>query len=139
MNLQGTPISSKLDWSEPHGSSSDPLTKETPGALVGATGAGQKEVYFKTDYYRKRAEAATILGQAIADCHRDDATIILEAALQGLRVGQPRPALFGLMAEARDWATFAMRAELKAYVRASFDSLSQTDRAAFLRYVSARA
>ena len=57
---------------------------ETPVALTGATGAMSNELAFKTREYRNRARAATVLCLAIAECHRDDAVQILDAALASM-------------------------------------------------------
>ena len=43
---------------------------------------------------RNRAIAATKLCDAIADCNRDDAVVILEAALRDLSAGGPLPVFF---------------------------------------------
>ncbi len=63
---------------------SDP-TNENPGALAGATGADLHTITFVSTEYRKRAEAATDLCHAIADCDPEDAIVILDAALTDLR------------------------------------------------------
>ena len=57
---------------------------ENPGALAGATGANVDTVGIVSIYYRKRAEAATSLCEAIAECDEDDAIVILGAALKDL-------------------------------------------------------
>ena len=60
---------------------------ENPGALAGATGAGSIELAFRSTDYRMRAEAATSLCLAIANCAPQDAVIVMAAALADL-VGQ---------------------------------------------------
>ncbi|MEO6299595.1 MAG: hypothetical protein ABIO62_08195, partial [Paracoccaceae bacterium] len=81
--------------------------KANPGTPVeGVTGALVNET-FETEHYRSRAEAATNLCVAIADCHPADAVVILQAAYDDLRAGPPMPTLIGIMAEADWWATWA--------------------------------
>lgn len=109
---------------------------ENPGALAGATGADQLGISFKSEEYRKRAEAATALCASIAECDPQDAAPILEAALLSFAAGEPVPALLSIMEEARTWADFAIVAERKAYCVASFNALSPADRAAFLAHVT---
>ena len=58
---------------------------ENPGALAGATGGDKFGTLIGYLGYRKRAEAATALCFAIADCDPDDASVILDAALTALR------------------------------------------------------
>jgi hypothetical protein len=108
-----------------------PPANENPGALAGATGA-ERKVIFKSEHYRNRFDAATKLGQAIADCHPQDACTLMEAALEDLRAGWPKAPLFRVMDEAAFWADLASRNELKAYALAC---LSTKDRAGFLSYV----
>ena len=86
-----------------------------------------------------RAENATSLCLAIANCHPHDACQIMDAALDDLGRGQPRPAMFSIMAEANEWAEFATRAEIKAYALACFNRLSATDRMALVAYTGGRA
>jgi hypothetical protein len=80
--------------------------------------------------------AATALCAAIADCERDDAVLLMEAALCSMRAGAPDPVFASVMQEANEWADFASEAERKAYALASFNRLSAPDRAAFLAYVT---
>ena len=108
---------------------------ENPGALTGATGAKSNGQAFKSKDYLKRAEAATTLCLAIADCDRQDACEIMEAALLDLCAGPPIPPLLSLMDEAGEWADFAVTAELKAYALACFNRLRPADQSAFLAYV----
>lgn len=115
---------------------SEGLANKNPGALAGATGADQLGKSFKTEEYRKRAEAATALCHAIAECEPEDAALILEAALRSFGAGQPVPPLLSLMDEARTWADFATVAERKAYCLASWNRLPAADRAAFLAHVT---
>jgi hypothetical protein len=112
---------------------------ENPGALAGATGAEDLTINFANSYYKMRAESATTLCLAISNCHPHDACQIMDAALDDLGRGQPRPAMFSIMSEATEWAEFATRAEIKAYALACFNRLSATDRMALVAYTGGRA
>lgn len=107
---------------------------EKTGALAGATG-GDFHQTFKSEHYRKRAEAATKLGRAIAECHPHDACIIMEAALDDLTDGHPYYPLFRTLDEAGYWADQATRNERKIFALANYTRLSPADQAAFLTYV----
>ena len=111
------------------------MPNEKPGALAGATGSYSIEQTFETAYYRNRAEAATKLGHAIAECHPQDACTLMEAALDNLTEGHPYYPLCRTLAEAGYWADQATRSERKAFALANFTRLSTADQAAFLAYV----
>lgn len=111
---------------------------ENPGALAGATGAEYEVSHFKEEEYRKRAEAATALCRSIAQCDRDDAVLILSAALVDLSMGAPLPVWLSALDDARWWASLATEIELKAFLLASFEALRPTARRAFLVHVQAR-
>lgn len=108
---------------------------ENLGALAGATEANDFGRVFKSEHYINRAKAATVLHLAIADCHPEDAAILMEAALERMAVGAPIAPLLSAMDEAAFWADLASRSEHKAYALACFRRLSSADRAAFLAYV----
>ena len=112
------------------------LEKENPAASGKANGVGQLGKSFKSITYRKRAEAATSLCLAIAECDRDDAVTLMEAALWDLRAGAPGVIFAAVMEEAEDWADFATWAERKAYLLACYKRLPGTDQAAFLAHVT---
>lgn len=116
-----------------------PPEKENPGALAGATGDSVTGMVIQSAEYRLRAERATTLALAIADCHPDDAVPILSAALDDLRPGQPVTAFLSQMDEAGTWAAFATRQECKAYALAAFNAMRPADQAAFLAHVQGRA
>lgn len=115
------------------------FANENPGALAGATGAKQIDRVIKTEHYRKRADAATALCHAIAECDPADACEVMAVAYGDLRAGMPIAPLEGLMSEARIWAEFATRDELKAYCAATFAAMPARDQAAFLGYAQGRA
>ena len=107
---------------------------DNPGALAGATGT-EFGIAFKTETYRNRAKAATALGQAIAECHPHDASVVMEAALDDLTEGHPYYPLCRDLAEAGYWADQATRNERKAFALANYTRLSTADKAAFLAHV----
>lgn len=53
-----------------------------------------------------------------------------------MAAGWPVPPLLSIMDEACGWADYAARAERKAYALACYTRMPQTDRAAFLAYVT---
>lgn len=63
----------------------------------------------------------------------DQAEITAGASIDA--AGSPLPPFLGGMDEARFWASYAIRSELKAYALASFEAMSATDQAAFLRHI----
>jgi hypothetical protein len=109
---------------------------ENPGALAGAAGAGQTEQAFKSKQYRLRAERATTLCLAIADCEPEDAAPILWKALDDFhRKGLPGTPLTNLMTHATEWAGWATERDLRAYAVAAARRLQPATRAAFLVYL----
>lgn len=85
---------------------------------------------------RNRAIAATKLCDAIADCNRDDAVVILEAALRDLSAGGPLPVFLSAMSDARWWASIAAPHELKAWALASYDAMRPQHQRMFLAHVT---
>ncbi|TJZ91613.1 hypothetical protein FA743_10985 [Paracoccus gahaiensis] len=59
--------------------------------------------------------------------------------IEGFCQGGPLPAFGGVMATARDWASWATRAELKAYCFATFEAMNAQDQAAFRELLKRRA
>ena len=51
---------------------------------------------------------------------------------------EPIPPFAGILAEARDWASFASFAELEAYALACFERMAPERQAAFLTYAQRR-
>lgn len=112
--------------------------KENPDALAGAIGADvQGTIIVRKDTSELPAYATAFI-DAVVRLPADDRLLVLELALDHYRAGEPIPALINLMAEARDWAAWASRAELKAYVLASFEKLPARDQAAFLSHIGGR-
>lgn len=113
---------------------------ENPGALAGATGAGNHEQAFKSKEYRLRTERARTLCLAIADCEPEDAAPILWEALDDFHhKGLPGAPLTNLMTHATEWAGWATERELKAYAVAAARRMSPATRAAFLVYLGGAA
>ena len=61
---------------------------------------------------------------------------LAESVLYDARQGAPVPPFTTLREEARDWATFASPSELRAYLAACWNRLSQAERVGFLRATS---
>ncbi len=117
-----------------------PEAKENPGALAGATGDFEIGEWFaRIDHNLKRESSARALAQAVADCDPDDRLPFLERIIEGLRPGQPSVGFGPIMVEARDWASWASRTELKAYCLAAYEAMSGRDQAAFLGHLDRRA
>lgn len=109
--------------------------RKDPDVPAGATEAGYFNWAFIGMDFRERAEAATALVRAIADCDNEDAAVILTAALADLSFGAPLPLFTAAIDEARWWASFVAPHELKAYLLTCFEALNPQVRAAFLVYV----
>lgn len=60
----------------------------------------------------------------------------MTAAASIAAAGAPLAPALGGMDDARLWASYASRSELKAYALASFEAMSAKDQAAFFRHVS---
>ena len=112
------------------------VEKQNPGALAGATGAACEVGNFKTQEYRERAVSATRLCAAIAECHPEDAVLILSAALQDMAAGAPLPVWQSALEDARWWASYATQFELKAWCLASFEAMHPKARTGFLAYAA---
>lgn len=109
---------------------------ENPGSAGGATGAEQSGQSFTSLAYRLRAERATTLSMAIAECVPEDAAPILYAAIDAFhRQGFPASADHNLMAYALDWADHATERELKGYAIAAARRMAPATREAFVAYL----
>lgn len=125
---------------EPRHCKTDPPPEtKNPGALAGATGADRKTDTFTGQYYRKRADAATALCHAIAECDPRDACQIMAAALDDLSAGMPGAPLFSYLDAANWWSDLASEPELKAYLLACWSRLSPRAQSNFLRFIERRA
>ncbi len=113
--------------------------KENPDALPGAIGAEFDNWLIEIDHNTRRESAARALVAAVVDLDRDDRLPFLETLIDALRPGEPLPAFGWIMAEAREWAAWASRAERKAYALASFEAMAARDQAAFLAHLDRRA
>ena len=109
--------------------------KVNPAASGKANGADQLGISFKTKKYRLRAERATTLCMAIADCDPRESLQILAAALEDMSRGSPLPVLLSPMEDARWWASFAQPNELKSYAVACFEAMAPKVQVSFLAHV----
>ncbi|MBV1864658.1 MAG: hypothetical protein KUG74_09500 [Rhodobacteraceae bacterium] len=114
------------------------LTKENAANLAEFNGVNSKEKAssFRRNEYQERADSATALAYAIADCDPRDACTIMAAALGDLSIGSPIAPFANSMAEAREWAACASTPELKAYVLACYCELTPIDQAGFQSHIS---
>lgn len=112
---------------------------ETPEALAGATGEVGLSSELVAEQYRLRADAATALCHAIAECHRDDAVIIMDAALADLSMGSPLPVFLDSLDDARWWASYAAPQELRAFAYAVYEAMSREMQARFRAFLNRRA
>ena len=108
---------------------------ENPGAAATASGVKDIGQNFKTEEYRKRAEAATALCLAIAECDTSDACEIMAAALADLGKGAPIPVFMSVVDDARWWAGNATTIEIKAFAMACCELMTPRVRKSFLGYV----
>jgi len=77
-------------------------------------------------------ERAALALAALNSLEPDEAEMTAAAAIGS--AGAPLPPFLGGMDEARFWASYATRAELKAYTLAAFEAMQAKDQAAFLDY-----
>jgi hypothetical protein len=105
--------------------STDPHREnENPGALAGATGADADKKTLAAEDYRMRAQCATALAEAIADCHPDDAVQIMTAALLELAPTRtPGDYFLSIEDDAKWWASVAPPAQLAAVLDATLANL----------------
>lgn len=132
-------IDTRCSADVPAGSADVLHAKENPDALAGAIGAETIVEIGCSDSSQELPGYATAFVNAVAGLPRKERLPLLEVAADHYRAGQPIPPLFAVMAEARDWASWASRAELKAYALACFERLNDADRAAFLLHVAGSA
>ncbi|WP_028710963.1 hypothetical protein [Paracoccus pantotrophus] len=83
----------------------------------------------------RRQAAARHLINAALNCGKDSLRF-LEIIHAELSPGHPIPNPYGLMTEAREWASWASTAERKAYALACYEALPPADQVAFLSHVS---
>jgi len=77
--------------------------------------------------------------QAVFACDARDRVPLMERFIDVMRAGQPTTGFGPIMAEAREWAVWATRAELKAYALAACEAMNGRDQAAFLGHLDRRA
>lgn len=85
---------------------------------------------------RARLTVCERAGMAVAALRSlpDDYALDTAAAAFG-SMGSPLPPFLGGMDDARWWASYANRQELKAYALACFEALDPQDQAAFFRHI----
>ena len=111
-------------------------TKDTARQVADAIGDGLLYLPEAADMaqFLRRLDTGRRLwlaGALIWSLPPDTAEELAEATLADLRTGDPIPPFDDLRAEARDWATFASRGELKAYLGAIWGRLPEAERQSF--------
>ncbi|MFC3060375.1 hypothetical protein [Paenirhodobacter populi] len=81
-----------------------------------------------------KAERAMLACSALTSLDADTAAMTAAAAIGA--TGSPLPAFLGGMDDARSWASWASRNELKAYALAAFEAMTPKDQAAFFHHIS---
>lgn len=86
---------------------------------------------------RARLTVCERAGMAVAALRSlpDEYALETAAAALGSQCG-PLPPFLGGMEDARFWASYATRQELKAYGLACFEAMAPQDQAAFFRHIS---
>ncbi|MDP5307573.1 hypothetical protein [Paracoccus spongiarum] len=77
--------------------------------------------------------------EAVLACEPRDRIPLMERFIEVMRPGEPEIGFGSIMAEARDWAEWATRAERKAYCLAAYEAMNGRDQAAFLSHLDRRA
>lgn len=80
------------------------------------------------------AERAMMAYFALTSLRPENAELTAATAFKS--VGDPLPAFLGGLDDARTWAHFASRNELKAYALAAFEAMPARDQAAFYQHIS---
>ena len=83
-------------------------------------------------------ERLTCASSAMMALDGNAAEELAEAVKHGLRAGSPVPPFMDVREEARDWAAFASRGELRAYLSACWNRLPDAEQERFLSAVSQR-
>jgi hypothetical protein len=86
----------------------------------------------------RRMVSTTVLCHAIRACEREDAVVILDAALSDLSAGAPPPVFMSATDDARWWASLAAPREIKAFAWACFEAMQPNVRASFIQFVNER-
>jgi hypothetical protein len=82
-------------------------------------------------------ERVALAYQALTALDEEDALEVAKTVFG--EAGDPLPAFLAPLADARQWAGYASREELKAYALASFEAMSDRDRSRFLGHIAGRA
>ena len=106
--------------------------KESPAAGDAANGAVVQSTILNHDNTPNLPGYATAFIDAVTNLPRKDRLPVLELAVDHYRAGQPIPPLMGVMDEARHWASWANRHEIKAYAPACIERMNPADLAALI-------
>ncbi|MFV0299897.1 MAG: hypothetical protein ACK5IP_03270 [Paracoccus sp. (in: a-proteobacteria)] len=87
------------------------------------------------DNCRREALAHDLI-DAVVRCDPADRIPFMESLIEGLRIGDPLPPYMGIQASAHDWASWACRAERKAYLWACWSRLPPKDQDAFRAFIN---
>ena len=79
-------------------------------------------------------ERAALAFGALKSLPRSKAEMAADAAIGG--AGSPPAPLLGGMEDARSWAGFASRSELKSHALAAYEAMNASDQMAFRRHIS---
>lgn len=82
----------------------------------------------------EEVEAAQLAYFTLSSLHPDNVEKIARLAIGS--AGTPAPAFLGGMEDARTWAAWASRHELKAYALAAFEAMEPRDQAHFYQHIS---
>ena len=81
------------------------------------------------------AERLLLASSAVMALDGDERDYLCDAAVGLCCAVEPHPPLLDLRSEARNWASLATLAELKAYAAAIWNRLPESERASFLRAI----
>lgn len=82
----------------------------------------------------EEVEAAQLAYFTLSSLHPENIEKVSRLAIGS--AGSPAPAFLGGMEDARTWAAWASRQELKAYALAAFEAMTPRDQAAFFQHIS---
>lgn len=84
-----------------------------------------------------RGQRRWLASECLWSLDAETAEALAEAVLHDLRGGPPGVPFLDVHSEARDWASWASPGELRAYLAACWNRLSDRDRQAFMRRATA--
>lgn len=110
-------------------------TWNDPGARASASRVDTKSERDWVNNTLQQVFAARAISDALVQFDPNDRLDVLEDAHQFFCAGMPRVLLGTIMEQATFWADRANRDERKAYCLATFNRMSDKERASFLAYV----